>query len=248
MSRRERMYRDMAAYYDSFYAAKDYRGETKRLRAIARREVGLRARTLLDVGCGTGRHLEHLIPYFECMGVDRNPAVLRIARRRLVGSGVTLRVADMGKLSLGRRFDVVLCLFGTIAYARTAPNLCRVIRRLAAHVAGEGILIVEAFVERDQYQPGFQHLTTYESGTTKIARMGTTQRTRGSRTAARIEYHTVIGENGDIRYERDEHAVGLFSADDMTVAFDSAGMSLRRLSDGLGTRPARALYVGRPIA
>ena len=72
------------------------------------------ARTLLDVACGTGRHLEYLRSSFETEGVDADDAMLDVARARL--RDVPLSVGDMRDLDLGRRFDVVTCLFSAIGF------------------------------------------------------------------------------------------------------------------------------------
>ena len=45
--------------YDAVYSDKDYAGESQRLASIIRERVPM-ARTLLDVACGTGRHIEYL--------------------------------------------------------------------------------------------------------------------------------------------------------------------------------------------
>lgn len=67
-------------YYDAFYdaAGKDYREESAELLERIRARCP-EARTLLDVACGTGRHLEHLSRAFACMGLDLDPAMLRLA-------------------------------------------------------------------------------------------------------------------------------------------------------------------------
>ena len=50
------MFEKTAEFYDLFYDEKDYAGEAARVRElVAARYAG--ARTLLDVACGTGRHL-----------------------------------------------------------------------------------------------------------------------------------------------------------------------------------------------
>ena len=77
------------------------------LRAVIDRYVPS-ARSLLDVACGTGKHLEHLQHHYRVAGVDISPAMLDVARRRL--PGVPLHVGDMVDFELGRTFDVVTCL------------------------------------------------------------------------------------------------------------------------------------------
>src|SRR4051794_23711843 len=89
--------------YDVAYAFKDYAGEADAIRRIveARRPGAL---TLLDVACGTGKHLEHLRAGFACEGLDVDAALLEVARARL--PDLALHEGDMRDFELGRQFDV----------------------------------------------------------------------------------------------------------------------------------------------
>src|SRR3990170_3440462 len=110
------MFRKTARFYDAIYSWKDYRTEVDRLDRLIR-DRNLTARTLLDVACGTGKHLELLRDGYEVEGLDLDPEMLAIARERL--PGVTLHEGDMTSFDLGKRFDVVACLFSSVAYSRT---------------------------------------------------------------------------------------------------------------------------------
>ena len=62
------MFTMTARYYDPLYSFKDYGSEAARLSAIIRR-ARPGARRLLDVACGTGRHIECLRGRFDVEGV-----------------------------------------------------------------------------------------------------------------------------------------------------------------------------------
>src|SRR5436305_14566720 len=74
--------------------------------------------SVLDVGCGTGRHLEGLATMIaECWGVDyleSNVAYARAARPTLV-----IRPGDMRDVLLGWTFGVAECLGITLLYGLT---------------------------------------------------------------------------------------------------------------------------------
>ena len=68
-------------YYDDYYDFLDYKEASKILSIIAIENLA-GARTLLDVACGTGRHLEFLQHDFLVEGLDINPVLLaRLAQR-----------------------------------------------------------------------------------------------------------------------------------------------------------------------
>lgn len=66
---------------------------------------------ILDVGCGTGTHLE-LYQRYKChlYGLDRSPAMLEVARARL-GDLASLDLADATKMPYSnRKFNLVVCM------------------------------------------------------------------------------------------------------------------------------------------
>ena len=129
------MYTKTPELYDRFYDWKDYAGEAAKLRdLIESRSPG--ARSLLDVACGTGRHLEHLRAWYDVEGVDLDEGLLSVARARL--PDVPLRAADMRDFDLGRRFDVVTCLFSSIGYVQTPGALQASVAAMVRHVAPGG--------------------------------------------------------------------------------------------------------------
>lgn len=108
------MYTRSARYYDAIYAAqgKDYAQESERLHGLIQQHKRSSGNTLLDVACGTGNHLTYLKRWYAAEGLDLDPAMLEIARRR--HPDLALHQADMTDFDLGRQFDGVICLFSAI--------------------------------------------------------------------------------------------------------------------------------------
>jgi len=70
-----------------------------------------RGGSVLDVGCGTGIHLE-MYKKFQCnlFGIDTSPSMLEIAQARL-GDGAQLRQADAAQMPYEpKSFDLVLSM------------------------------------------------------------------------------------------------------------------------------------------
>ncbi|HEX9009372.1 MAG TPA: methyltransferase domain-containing protein, partial [Holophagaceae bacterium] len=106
------MFTSSAHLYDLVYdAVVDYDERCEEMhKAIRKRNP--RARTLLEVGCGTGRNLERLRAHYEVAGIDVSPAMAALCTARL--PAVPVAVADMADFDLGRRFDAVICPFSSI--------------------------------------------------------------------------------------------------------------------------------------
>ena len=72
------MFSRSADIYDAVYSFKDYAAEAERIHTlIQERTPG--AATLLDVACGTGKHLEQLARWYEVQGLDLNEDFVAIA-------------------------------------------------------------------------------------------------------------------------------------------------------------------------
>ena len=137
------MFTESAAWYDRFQAGKDYAGEARRITSLIRQHQP-RARTLLDVACGTGLHLRHFCETFTCHGLDLDDGLLDVARHRL--PSVPLTRADMTAFNLGEQFDAVTCLFSSIGYTATTEQLHAAIRAMARHLSPGGVLIIEPWI------------------------------------------------------------------------------------------------------
>ena len=70
-----------APYYDVIYdaAGKNYKAESKRLDELIRRHKKSVGNALLDVACGTGRHISYLKSSYSAEGLDLDPGLLAIA-------------------------------------------------------------------------------------------------------------------------------------------------------------------------
>jgi SAM-dependent methyltransferase len=88
---------------------------------------------LLDLGCGTGRHVVHFAERgFDVTGVDLSEHMLAAARRKLAerGCGATLVHGDitrLAELGLGR-FDCAISMFSVLGMIYGAENRLRFLR------------------------------------------------------------------------------------------------------------------------
>src|SRR5690348_15716541 len=107
--------------YDAIYSWKDYAAEARRLKALLAGQQASGRRTLLDIACGTGGHIPYLRDDFAYEGLDLDAKMLALARERF--PDIPFHQGDMLNFDLGREFDVVTCLFSSIAYVKSAKKL-----------------------------------------------------------------------------------------------------------------------------
>jgi SAM-dependent methyltransferase len=231
------MFSRSAELYDAVYGFKDYAGEAEKLHALIQaRSPG--AATLLDVACGTGKHLEHLAQRYSVEGLDLDASLLAIARRRL--PDVPLHQGDMADFDLGRRFDAVVCLFSSIGYVKTHENLRRAAASMAAHVAPRGVLVIEPWLLPGAWRPGGIHALFVDEEDLKAVRMNTGIPAVDGVTT--LEFHYLVGTPAHVEYFTERHELALFSHDDYVGALEAAGLAVEHEAEGL---IGRGLYIGR---
>lgn len=229
------MYTKSARFYDALYAFKDYDAAVRGLRAVIA-EHHPTARTLLDVACGTGKHLERLRGDLDVAGLDVNEDMLAIARARC--PGVPFHRASMVDFDLGRRFDVVTLLFSSIAYVRTAEAMRRTVATLARHLAPGGLLVLEPFFSPERFWTHTITANHVDEPELKIAWMYTSER-RGTVGVLDISY--LVGTPDGVEHFTELHELGLFTDDEYAGAIRAAGLAVRHDGEGLF---GRGMYLG----
>jgi dTDP-3-amino-3,4,6-trideoxy-alpha-D-glucopyranose N,N-dimethyltransferase len=233
------MFRTSAHVYDLIYGSlKDYASEANLLTQIIRARVP-KAGTLLDVGCGTGRHLESLQRDFDVVGVDIDAGMLDVARRRL--PNVELIQADMRDFSIGRRFEAVVCLFSSIGYMPERADLRSAIHSMANHLSDPGVLVVDGWVRPDEWQGADGQITLAmdcaQSDEAKVVRVSRNRR-EGHHTVLEMQY--LVATQARIEHLTDTHRLTLFSDGEYRDAFGAAGLTVEVLPSPM---PGRDRYV-----
>jgi SAM-dependent methyltransferase len=232
-------YGELAKYYDLLYEWKDYEKETRTLFQLIRRYKRSSGSSLLDVGCGTGKHIKYLRKRFDCVGMDASEQMLGQARQN--AKGVEFVRGDMTRFDLGRKFDVILCLFSGIGYVRTYPRLARTLRNFAEHLQDGGVVIIEPWFTKDQWKDGSVHLLrSSKRDDLKIVRVDYSG-IRGNFSV--LDERILVAKKGKgISYYKDLQVMGLFERDRFLRLMKRAGMRARYLRKSLA--PGRGLYIG----
>ena len=234
-------YERSARLYDAIHDAegKDYAKEADAiLQLLAGRHSP--TATLLDVACGTGRHLEHFSQHLRCVGVDVHEGMLTVARERC--PEVPFVRADMVTLDIGQHFDVVTCLFSAIGYAKTEERLHQAVASMARHLNPGGVLVVEPWFQSEQWFDGFLSMTSIDKPQMKAARVSLSRR-KGE--MALMDFHYVVGTPEGIDGFVEHHELALFGWDQYREAFDQCGLSTEIDKVGL---TGRGLIIGHRAA
>jgi SAM-dependent methyltransferase len=139
------VFNEYAHVYDLLYEDKDYKNESLYIHQLIRQYAG-NARTILDLGCGTGRHAIELSKNgYDITGVDFSPEMLKKAHLNAQKQGVkcTFIHGDVRNISLEQKFDVVLALFHVASYQTTNEDLSAFFQTVRNHLDKNGIFIFD---------------------------------------------------------------------------------------------------------
>ena len=232
------MFHSSAEYYDLIYSAfKDYASEAAQIAALLRR-LNPQCRTVLDVGCGTGEHARRLSAEgFAVDGLDLDPVFVRIAEAK--NPSGRFFEADMSDFDLKHRYDAVLCLFSSIGYVRTLDRVKEALMCFREHLAPEGVAIVEPW-----FPPGILDTTRVFTHTAEAngVRVTRNARTEVVGTLSRLVFDYDIDDHGASRRVSEVHELGLFTTEELTMAFREAGLDVEHDAEGL---TGRGLFIAR---
>jgi SAM-dependent methyltransferase len=231
------MFTKSAEYYDELYAVrKDYRAEARQVHMLIRRHKRAEGNRLLDVGCGTGIHAALLSRQYHVEGLDLDPQMLAVARRK--HPRLRFHRGDMVDFELGRQFDAIVSLFSAIGYVRTKARLQRAIRNMAVHLVPGGVLLVEPWFTPARWKVGQSHMSYVDRPDLKLVRVSYSGR-RGR--VSLLEFHYLIGTTRGVQHAVEHHELGLFTRAEYLQAFRLAGLQVIHDPRGLDER---GLYIG----
>lgn len=149
------VFADYARYYNLLYQDKDYAAEAGYVdRLIQKFQPG--ARTILDLGCGTGEHDFILAEKgYNVIGIDHSEEMLTEAKKHVpflnpsITKFLTFHHGDIRYVRLGRTFDAVIALFHVMSYQPTNSDLKHAFKTAAVHLKPEGVFIFDCW-----YGPG----------------------------------------------------------------------------------------------
>ena len=132
-------------YYDLMYNDKDYTKEVNYIHSLIK-DMNLNIKTLLDLGCGTGKHAELFCEKgYKVHGVDLSLEMLKIAETRRKGKEevLTFNHSNIKELDLNKEFDVIVSLFHVMSYQNSNEDLIKTFEVVMSHLKKDGVFIFD---------------------------------------------------------------------------------------------------------
>jgi SAM-dependent methyltransferase len=221
-------------YYDLLYRDKDYAGEAKYIADLIRRYAP-NARSVMEIGCGTGAHAAELAQLgFEVSGVDMSDGMLEAAdlRRSLLAPDVASKLSfshgDARSARLFRKFDVVISLFHVMSYQTSNTDLAQSFETAREHLKQGGVFIFDCWygpaVLRQWPSVTEKHLS---DESTEVHRKAIPE-IHVNDNIVDVNYEVLVSDKatGVAETLRETHRMRYLFAPEIELALNTAGMKL----------------------
>lgn len=103
-----------------------------------------KVKSILDVGCGMGRHTYLLSKEgYKCEGVEPHPKMIEYAKKHY--PSVIYKVNSMQDINYKNKFDAIMCIFSIIVFNKSNEEALKTFKRFYQALKKKGILIIETF-------------------------------------------------------------------------------------------------------
>lgn len=137
MAKRRDPYKNIAEDYDKLIGPRE---EVKFLLKLVKKSCP-RARSILELGCGTGTLLKNFATTHAVSGLDYSSPMLKKARRVIPGG--KFYQGDMTTFHIGRNFDLILCLFNSLNHLQSYAEWIKTFKQVRGHLAANGTFIFD---------------------------------------------------------------------------------------------------------
>jgi SAM-dependent methyltransferase len=244
-------------YYNLFYQDKDYPGEAEYVNGlIGKHHPG--AKSILDLGCGTGRHDLLLADLgYDVTGVDRSEEMLAVANSHLSSlisqrgfahpsslishpPLISFHQGDIRSIRLNRTFDVVISLFHVVSYLTTNEDLAAAFATARVHLKPGGICIFDCWygpaVLTDRPVVRVKRLEDEEIAVTRIVEPVMYP----DENLVELKYHIFarMKQSGSVEEIRESHRMRYLFRPEMELLLRKTGMSIIDSSEWMtGRKP-----------
>jgi SAM-dependent methyltransferase len=233
-----KVFKEYGKFYDLIYRDKDYIAEVGYIEKLIRKHSP-DAETVLDLGCGTGRHDILLVEKgFSVTGVDRSEEMLRKAMHQIEMQGIDkdrigFQIGDVRSVRLNREFDVVISLFDVMSYQTTNSDLRNAFGTAAIHLAENGIFIFDCWygpgVLNDPPTARIKELENEEIRITRLAE----PILHPDKNLVDVCYHLIVRDKKRRNFEeiRETHTMRYLFKPEIEMIFENVGFEMIAFSE-----------------
>ena len=223
-----KLYHELAEYY--FAIEKCHRDINDDISLIKELSSHIASPNLLDLGCGTGEHLNELSKKgFMCTGIDNSNDMITFAKVRFPNAA-TFIVSDITDFDFFEEFDIIISLFGSFDYMINDEDVDKVLWNTWRAMKNDGIGLFEIWNAKPVFEIKEKPITTVS--TTKYKDL-TIERQRGftllpdsKKTIAEVYYNYIISNGHSTQRLKDKHIMRAFYIEEIEEFLTNNGFSI----------------------
>ncbi|MGH1366440.1 MAG: class I SAM-dependent methyltransferase [Calditrichia bacterium] len=228
-----------ASLYDLFYPSirgVTYEAEAEYFHGLIQSNLP-KAKTILDVACGTGGHAASLSRFYKISGVDCNKSWLSRARVRTPNA--VFYDGKMCSFNLTKTFDVLLCLGCSIGYTKTIDELYKTLANFRKHMEKNGLLVLEPWLAPEEWESGKMDVHTFRTTSLNITRM---THYGMDNDFSKLTHDYIIERQSGTERVKEQHVLGLFTPEDLKAGLQQADFGNIRVETFM---PGRKLFIAK---
>lgn len=240
------VFADYARYYDLLYREKDYSAEADYVdRLIRRFHPG--ARTILELGSGTGKHAALLVDKgYAVHGIERSAEMIAAAgalarenRRLRPDCAVpTFSQGDIRTARLAQTFDAAMSLFHVVSYQVTNDDLLGALKTARHHLVPDGVFVFDVWygpaVLTDRPAVRVKRMAGNGLEVTRIAEPGM----RFDENCVEVKYHVLARDvaTGQVTETDETHLMRYLFSPEIALLASATGFSVEHAEEWLTGR------------
>jgi len=176
--------------------------------------------TVLDLGCGPGRHALPLSDAgLKVTAVDTSPSLLEQLEAERAGRAIEIIRADMREFERPQAFDLIIVMWTSFGYFHDEADHARVLTNIGSSLKRGGRLLLD-LVGLEYLCRNLQpvHLTEYDKGRILVERPTLTEN------MTRLENEWMLIDGDHVHYHEFSHRV--WSAGEIQALLESAGLTV----------------------
>lgn len=224
------VFQDYAYYYNAFYRDKDYRKEAEQVDLLLRK-YGSKVNSLMNFGCGTGRHdIELAKMGYQCSGIDMSSMMVEIACKNASEQGLEIDfgVGDIRTYEPAEKHDAVISLFHVMSYQNSNEDIQNALKAARKALDKGGILLFDVW-----YGPGVLsdkpalRVREVEDEQNKLIRIARPV-LYDKRNVVDVCYEVLVinKETGSVKTINEVHSMRYFFRPEMELVLKEAGFEL----------------------
>ncbi len=224
-----KLYSELAEYY--FSIESNHREIQNDIILIRSYLNGLELPSVLDLGCGTGEHLNALKKFgVRGVGIDSSPEMLEVAQKRYP-SGIEFINKSFSSFDYYNEFDAILCLFGSMVYLLNDKDVDNFFWNTWRALKPGGIGIFELWhstpVKKIKSRP-ITHVSRTNYGDVIIEReRGFNLIEESKRTIVKVDYIYKVLSPGYSNTYSDTHIMRSFTLEEISAFIKSNGFEIK---------------------